>query len=124
MSRGPTASLPVNASERLAAERTAVVTRLRDLQHQVDDLAEQQSLTTHDDEHDPEGVTIAVMRAQLQGLLADAKRELTAVDDAVARVEGGIYGRCLTCGRPIAEERLEARPTASTCITCADHRRR
>ncbi len=114
----------MNPSELLAEARADTIRRCADLGRQVDDLAEQQALTTHDDEHDPEGVTIAVQRAQLQGLLADAERDLVAIDDAVVRVEGGIYGRCLTCGGPIAAERLEARPTAETCIACATARPR
>jgi len=32
---------------------------------------------------------------------------------------GGVYGICETCGRPIAPERLAARPAARTCIDCA-----
>jgi hypothetical protein len=35
---------------------------------QIEALAEQQALATHDDEHDPEGVTIGFERAQLLGL--------------------------------------------------------
>ena len=34
-------------------------------------------------------------------------------------VEAGIYGICETCGRPIAPERLAARPATRTCIDCA-----
>ena len=34
-------------------------------------------------------------------------------------VESGAYGRCETCGAEIGSERLAARPSARTCITCA-----
>ena len=52
-------------------------------------------------------------------LLEQARRRLADVDAAIRNVEGGIYGICETCGRPIAAERLAARPAARTCIDCA-----
>ena len=41
-----------------------------------------------------------------------------AVDAALARVDDGSYGVCERCGQPIAPARLEARPTARTCVSC------
>ncbi len=72
-----------------------------------------------DDEHDPEGATIAFERAQVTALLDQARRRLGDVDAALARWDEGSYGRCLSCGETIASARLEARPTATTCIRCA-----
>ncbi|MDO8506030.1 MAG: TraR/DksA C4-type zinc finger protein [Candidatus Limnocylindria bacterium] len=49
------------------------------------------------------------------------------MEDALARITSGSYGICVECGRPIARERLEARPQAARCITCqrrADRSRR
>ncbi len=43
-------------------------------------------------------------------------RVLLAIDRALARIEDGSYGTCARCGRPIPEERLEARPWADLCI--------
>ena len=72
-----------------------------------------------DDEHDPEGATIGFERAQLTALLAAARDRIAQIDDALHRVDAGTYGACERCGRPIAEERLAARPFARCCITCA-----
>jgi RNA polymerase-binding transcription factor DksA len=72
-----------------------------------------------DDEHDPEGATIAFERAQLASVLRLATDDLAEVDAALGRVSAGRYGRCERCGRPIAPARLDARPTARLCITCA-----
>ena len=72
-----------------------------------------------DDEHDPEGATIAFERQQVAALLAQARQRLADVDDALARAATGDYGTCESCGRPIAPERLAARPAARTCIDCA-----
>jgi RNA polymerase-binding transcription factor len=72
-----------------------------------------------DDEHDPEGSTIAFERSQVGTLVEDARHQLAEVDAARARLDGGTYGTCEECGGPIGEGRLEARPTARTCIRCA-----
>jgi DnaK suppressor protein len=72
-----------------------------------------------DDEHDPEGATIGFERAQLTALLAAARQRITEVDDALRRIDAGTYGRCEQCGRPIAADRLAARPFARRCIACA-----
>jgi DnaK suppressor protein len=114
---------PADVRDRLAAERDATAERIAALSRQVTGLAEEQSLTTHDDEHDPEGVTIAYERAQLQGLLAGARRDLGALDRASERLDAGAYGRCLRCGEPIPDARLDALPAAETCIGCAGRRR-
>ena len=108
----------------LAVEREATASRMAALARQVESLAEQQALTTHDDEHDPEGVTIAYERAQLQGLLAGAGRDLEALDRAAERLRSGTYGACGQCGGPIGAARLEALPAAETCIACTGRRRR
>lgn len=77
-----------------------------------------------DDEHDPEGTTIAFERAQLGALLDSARHALAEIDDAVSRVETGTYGWCEHCGGVINAERLAARPSARACLTCASTRRR
>ena len=108
---------------RLAAERLATTERVSALEGQVAALAELQALTTHDDEHDPEGVTIGFERAQPQGLLAGARHDLGALDRAADRIAAGTYGECRRCGERIAAERLEALPAAETCVECASRRR-
>ena len=108
----------------LAAQRTLAQERLAALARQVEGLAEEQAHTTHDDEHDPEGVTIGYERAQLQGLLAAARRELDELAAAASRLVDGTYGRCVRCGAAIAPERLDALPAVTTCIRCAGTPRR
>jgi DnaK suppressor protein len=75
-----------------------------------------------DDEHDPEGATIAFERAQVISLLGSAKRRLADLDSALARHAAGAYGTCEACGRPIPTERLAVFPAARTCVTCAARR--
>ena len=45
-------------------------------------------------------------------------RQLAAVDAALVRLDDGTFGVCRRCGKPIPEERLEARPWAALDIDC------
>jgi RNA polymerase-binding protein DksA len=47
-----------------------------------------------------------------------SEQVLAQMDAALLRIEDGTFGICANCGKPIAEERLEARPWASLCIDC------
>ena len=47
-----------------------------------------------------------------------AQEGLTAIAAALGRIERGSFGRCESCGGPIAAERLAALPWASLCIDC------
>ncbi|MCX2730186.1 TraR/DksA C4-type zinc finger protein [Saccharopolyspora sp. NFXS83] len=110
---------PASARELLAAERAGALERIESLRRQLTSIREVSTWTGADDEHDPEGATIAYERAQLQGLLTDAARELEALDRATTRLDEGSYGHCERCADPIAPERLQALPAATTCIACA-----
>jgi DnaK suppressor protein len=49
----------------------------------------------------------------------DRERKLIKkIDETIARIEGGEYGYCESCGVEIGLKRLEARPTATLCIDC------
>ena len=107
----------------LAEERERVEQRIESLQRHLASIVESTTWTTNDDEHDPEGVTIAYERAQTQGLLSDAKTELEALDHADHRLAEGTYELCERCGKRISQERLAALPATTTCIRCANTRR-
>ncbi len=47
-----------------------------------------------------------------------SEQVLAQIEAALGRIEAGTFGKCTNCGKPIAEERLEARPWASLCIDC------
>ena len=106
----------------LDEERRLTRRRLASLDEDYDGVVAASRDTNADDEHDPEGATIAFERSQVGALAAQAREHLAEVDAALARLEAGGYGVCEGCGEPIAEERLEARPIARTCITCASAR--
>ena len=103
----------------LLAERARVAAQLETLTRDFDRIVDASLMVGNDDEHDPEGTTIAFERAQVAALLSDAQRELSDIDRALERLRDGTYGMCAHCGKPIAPERLAARPSAAMCIDCA-----
>lgn len=61
--------------------------------------------------------------ARLLARLDDHDREeIEAIDAALVAISTGDYGRCQSCGAPIPTARLEAMPTALTCMPCAAKR--
>jgi DnaK suppressor protein len=109
----------VGGGDALLAERAAALAQVEALSREFDGVVAASKASNADDEHDPEGATIAFERQQVVALLEQARRRLTDVDAALARRDAGDYGICEICGRPIAPERLAARPAARTCIDCA-----
>jgi len=108
---------------RLTAERQAALAHLAALGSDFEALVDASEASNADDEHDPEGATIAFERAQVAALRDQAHQRLRALDRALELLRNGAYGVCEACGEPIAAERLAARPAASTCIDCAARRR-
>jgi RNA polymerase-binding transcription factor DksA len=47
-----------------------------------------------------------------------AERRVREVDAALGRIGAGTFGRCTSCGGPIADARIEALPWAALCIDC------
>jgi len=58
----------------------------------------------------------------LDGLDARGRQALEAIDAALSRIELGTYGECVLCGEQIPAARLEAQPSAATCVECASAR--
>lgn len=54
----------------------------------------------------------------LDALDVRGREELQAVEAALARLAAGTYGRCVRCDEPIAEGRIRAEPTATSCTEC------
>lgn len=103
-------------STRLAEERQTTADRLEGLRREFGQVVEATVDSNSDDEHDPEGATIAYERSQVAALIDQAEQHLVDIDAALDRLAEGTYGKCVVCGRKIPEERLEARPTARTCV--------
>ena len=107
------------ARELLEADRHQALWRLAALTGDFDEVVAASRDSNADDEHDPEGATIAFERSQVAALVAQTQGHLAEVEAAIERLEAGTYGICERCARPIAKARLEVRPAAQTCIGCA-----
>lgn len=108
----------VRVAELLASERAEALERIAALERELLGIIESGSAGA-DDEHDPEGATLAFERQHVAALLDQARLHLAQVDAAVTRLAAGSYGECERCGGPIGAARLAARPVTSTCIRCA-----
>ena len=56
---------------------------------------------------------------ELNSQLIEAEsRELNAINEAIGRINSGVYGDCQSCGKAIPLTRLRAIPYATDCISC------
>lgn len=115
---------PDAARKRLLDERANTLGLRADLHQAFTDIVEGARDSNIDDEHDTEGTTVAAERSLVSSLDREAGERLQAIDRALTRVDAGTYGICLRCGEPISDIRLDTRPAAEFCITCAQPRRR
>ncbi|WP_300402182.1 TraR/DksA C4-type zinc finger protein [Nocardioides sp.] len=112
----------MDASARLRAERARTLRRLATLSDDYAEVVAASRDTNADDEHDPEGATIAFERSQMGALAAAARAHLAEVEAAEERLASGTYGVCERCGETIGGERLAVRPAARRCVRCAGQR--
>jgi|ERR1044072_61722 DnaK suppressor protein len=62
----------------------------------------------------------AYTKELLMSMSTNDRQLLDSIDAALERIEAGKYGKCVHCGQPIQEKRLEAVPWARHCLTCQD----
>lgn len=107
------------ATRVIMARREELRARLRAIEVQLEAIRAARGDANFDDEHDPEGTTLATEWSRAEGQRTDVLRELDALRGAFERVDAGTYGVCLACGTAIPPERLEVVPAAVHCVPCA-----
>jgi DnaK suppressor protein len=107
-----------NPQELLGAEKRTTLAHIASLAAEFDDIVAGTIGGNSDDEHDPEGSTLAFERARVSALLDLEHEYLADLERAAARVVDGTYGVCARCGTALPRERLAARPAARTCVQC------
>lgn len=100
----------------LEEERARKITLLPALRADIVSANAARQNSNVDDEHDPEGATIAFELSQASALLDQSSSGLAQIEAALDRIAAGTYGSCAICGEQIAEGRLEARPWTPFCI--------
>ena len=111
--------------EALLEERRRVEAALQNLHDENSgSLTEDSGEETAYDNHLADTATETYDRELDYTLEENSEHVLADIDAALRRIEEGTYGICTNCGKPIPEERLEARPWATLCIDCQRERER
>jgi DnaK suppressor protein len=103
----------------LAEDREQTRIQVDQLSNELGAFVSARRDTATDDEHDPEGPTLAFERSQSSAMLAQSEQHLADIDAALLRLDEGTYGICTRCGSEIALGRLQVRPQSPLCINCA-----
>ena len=104
--------------ERLTDERSRVAAAIEYLEFENAGSMEDEGEEAGIGNHLAETASATLDREIDYSLEENSTHLLTAIDDALARIEGGTFGICVTCGKPIDDDRLEAIPYATQCIDC------
>lgn len=67
--------------------------------------------------------SVEELEAKAAALTESERQELGAIEEALARIAGGEFGRCARCGGAIGRHRLRAIPEARHCLTCSEAKR-
>lgn len=103
--------------------------RLRDwLESRRDELSNRLTRIERDVRHQEQTLdrdaaeqALEIQNDDVLSVLDDSTRdELEKIEQALARMERGDYGRCVSCGDPISALRLKSLPYAEHCILCAE----
>jgi DnaK suppressor protein len=111
------------ALQRLRSDLARSEAELSRLEQDHASLVQASLSSNADDEHDPEGATIAFEREQLVSIMTRVRQTVTDLRQALSDLAEGTYGICASCGEPIDPARLEVRPQARLCIACARRKR-
>lgn len=80
----------------------------------------------HDEDHKDAGdvATDDIDKKLLETLGVQEQRRLNLIESALYQIESGRYGKCVSCGNKISEERLRAIPYALMCLDCKSREER
>jgi DnaK suppressor protein len=115
------------ADSTVARIREGMLQRKKEIIDKVDEREKEIEDALHDEAAaervpDPttaEGGTLSYEYELLRQIDAAALAEVHKIDDALAKMKGGTYGLCETCGESIPMERLKALPHSTQCVSCA-----
>ena len=102
---------------------------LADLRRHIVDATHAELAENRDETGDGPGDVLdvaSVERArEVEAVLSHRdQNKLVAIEQALARLEAGLYGVCDECEEDIAEERLALLPFTQLCVTCQAARER
>lgn len=109
---------------RLEEERERLTKMIRDIEEEREEV--RLTETSSDRSPDPntaEGGSLAFEMEKELSLAQNVQDILANVEDALERIDSGVYGDCDECGTAIPVARLDALPYTKLCVTCAAARR-
>src|SRR6266540_4100441 len=109
---------PARFRDELLAERRRVLDAIEYLHKENPGSIEDETEEMPIDNHLAETATATLDREIDYTLEENSEHVLAGIDAALERIDDGTFGKCVTCGREIAEDRLEAIPWATQCIDC------
>jgi len=109
---------PARFRDELLAERRRVLDAIEYLHKENPGSLEDETEEMPLDNHLAETATATLDREIDYTLEENSEHVLAAIDAALRRIEEGTFGKCVTCGREIGEDRLTAIPWATQCIDC------
>lgn len=108
----------------LEDERARLAEVISDIEEEQEEL--RLSETSSERSPDPntaEGGSLAFEIEKELSLYENARNLLEQAEEALERIEDGVYGICAECGAAIPVARLEAIPHTKYCVTCSAARR-
>ena len=104
------------ADDRFAQIRAELEREEAHLRGQLGELVPGNETSLTYDENFADSGQVAAEMGEAQALAGPLLAQLADVESALAKLDDGTYGTCESCGRPIADARLEAMPHTRFCI--------
>jgi RNA polymerase-binding transcription factor DksA len=106
----------LSKSEKTALRALLMASRVR-IAQQVGTL-KQESLQSREEVTSSEDGTDAFERQFALSVASSEQDAVIDIDDALRRLDAGVYGVCETCGCAIGKKRLKALPFVRFCVKC------
>jgi len=99
--------------ERILENRRKILQAIRGIEAEIAGWSEQHPVEFNERGEEETAVHL------LSELDLRQRRELSEIEEALARIRSGTYGICFQCGEDIPEDRLLAAPYTTLCKVCA-----
>jgi DnaK suppressor protein len=109
--------------DKLQSIRAELTEELKSVEHQLIEHGAtsnpSDAVEVSTDEGFADSAQATMERSEMLSVIEQLQHSHSEIAGALKRMDEGTYGKCERCGREIPFERLEARPTASLCVSCA-----
>lgn len=111
----------MSTSDQITEARARLLSERAEVQEELDTL--NRRLQVKGDYELGEGDPMIYQWELNLALRERARQHLAEIEEALAQLDMGIYGRCERCGKPIEPERLAVLSHTTVCSQCAQRRR-